>query len=94
MKTGAAKKRTHSEPEDGGQDSSPPSTPRPNPAKERKKAKLKTEDLLALVNSRFLQEKEMDLWCTITAIRTDGEEPGRDPHVRPVHGAWTGAAHQ
>jgi hypothetical protein len=54
MKTGAAKKRTRSEAEDVGQVSSPPSTPRPNPTKEWKKAKLQTEDLLALVNSRFL----------------------------------------
>jgi hypothetical protein len=29
----------------------------------RKKSKMKTEDLLALVNSGFLQEKEMDMWC-------------------------------
>jgi hypothetical protein len=28
--------------------------------------KLKTEDLLALVNSGFLREKEMDLWCAAT----------------------------
>jgi hypothetical protein len=41
---------------------SPPSSPHPNPAKEWKKSKLKTEDLLALVNSSFLREKEMDLW--------------------------------
>jgi hypothetical protein len=25
---------------------------------------MKTEDMLALVNSGFLQEKEMDMWCT------------------------------
>jgi hypothetical protein len=31
-------------------------------SKEWKKAKLKTEDLLALVNSGFLREKKMDLW--------------------------------
>jgi hypothetical protein len=62
MKTGAAKKRTRSEAEDVGQESSSPSTPHPNPAKEWKKAKLKTEDLLALVNNGFLREKEMDLW--------------------------------
>jgi hypothetical protein len=66
MKTSAGKKRTHSEAEDVGQVSSPPSTPRPNPTKEWKKVKLKTEDLLALVNSGFLQEKEMDLWRAAT----------------------------
>jgi hypothetical protein len=45
---------------------SPPSTRRPNSAKEWKKAKLKTEDLLTLVNSGFLREKEMDLWRAAT----------------------------
>jgi hypothetical protein len=63
-KTGASKKRSCNEVGDTGQSSSssPPSTP-PNPSKEWKKAKLKTEDLLALVNNGFLREKEMDLWC-------------------------------
>jgi hypothetical protein len=50
-KTGASKKTSHSEAEDASQASSPPSTPRPNSAKEWKKEKLKTKDLLALVNS-------------------------------------------
>jgi hypothetical protein len=65
-KTDTSKKRSHSEAEDADQASSPPSTPRPNPSKEWKKVKLKTEDLLALVNNGFLREKEMDLWCTAT----------------------------
>jgi hypothetical protein len=57
------KKRSHSESEGSGQESSPPTSPlHPNPSKERKKSKLKTEDLLALVNSGFLCEKEMGLW--------------------------------
>jgi hypothetical protein len=64
-KTGASKKRSRSEAEDASQVSSPPS-PCPNPVKEWKKAKLKTEDLLTLVNSGFLREKEMDLWRTTT----------------------------
>jgi hypothetical protein len=66
MKTSAGKKRTCSEAEGSAPESSPPSTPRPNPTKEWKKAKLNTEDLLALVNSAFLREKEMDLWRTAT----------------------------
>jgi hypothetical protein len=66
MKTGAGKKRTRSEVEGSAPESSPPSTPRPNPAKEWKKVKLKTKDLLALVNSGFLREKEMDLWHAAT----------------------------
>jgi hypothetical protein len=36
-------------------------SPHPNPDKEWKKSKLKTEDLLALVNNGFLREKEMNL---------------------------------
>jgi hypothetical protein len=65
-KADASKKRSRSEAEDVGQSSSPPSTPHHNPTKEWKKAKLKTEDLLTLVDSGFLREKEMDLWCTAT----------------------------
>jgi hypothetical protein len=61
-KTGGGKKRSRSESEGSAQESSPPASPHPNPAKEWKKSKLKTEDLLALVNSGFLREKEMDLW--------------------------------
>jgi hypothetical protein len=62
-KAGAGKKRSRSKSEGSAQESSPPtSLPHPNPAKEWKKSKLKTEDLLALVNSGFLREKEMDLW--------------------------------
>jgi hypothetical protein len=66
-KTGASKKRSRDEVDDASQSlSPPPPSPRPNPAKEWKKAKLKTEDLLTLVNSGFLREKEMDLWHTAT----------------------------
>jgi hypothetical protein len=63
-KAGARKKRSHSEAEGSAQVSSPPTSPlRPNPTKEWKKSKMKTEDLLALVNSGFLWENEMDMWC-------------------------------
>jgi hypothetical protein len=49
------KKRRRSESEGSAQELSPPtSPPHPNPAKEWKKSKTKTEDLLALVNSGFL----------------------------------------
>jgi hypothetical protein len=64
---GAGKKRSRSEAEGSARDSSPPtSPPRPNPNKEWKKSKAKTEDLLALVNSGFLREKEMDMWRAAT----------------------------
>jgi hypothetical protein len=59
---GARKKRSCSEAEGSAQVSSPPtSPPHLNPTKEWKKSKMKTEDLLALVNSGFLRE-EMDMW--------------------------------
>jgi hypothetical protein len=61
-KTHAGKKRSCSEAEGSAPESSPPYSPHPNSAKEWKKSKLKTKDLLALVNSGFLREKEMDLW--------------------------------
>jgi hypothetical protein len=64
-KTGwGGEKRSRGEAEGSAQESSLPSSPHPNPTKEWKKSKLKTKDLLALVNSGFLREKEMDLWCT------------------------------
>jgi hypothetical protein len=63
-KAGVGKKRSRSEAEGSAQGSSPPTFPlHPNPAKEWKKSKIKTEDLMALVNSGFLREKEMDMWC-------------------------------
>jgi hypothetical protein len=63
MKTGAGKKRSRDEAAGSTQGSTPStSPPRPNPNKERKESKAKTEDLLALVNSGFLREKEMDMW--------------------------------
>jgi hypothetical protein len=55
MKTGTGKKRSRDEAAGSARDSSPPtSPPRPNPNKEWKKSKAKTEDLLPLVNSGFL----------------------------------------
>jgi hypothetical protein len=38
------------------------SPPRPDPNREWKKSKAKTEDLLALLNSGFLRAKEVDMW--------------------------------
>jgi hypothetical protein len=40
----------------------PVSPPRPEPNREWKKSKAKNEDLLALLNSGFLREKEVDMW--------------------------------
>jgi hypothetical protein len=66
MKTDTGKKRSRDEAAGSAQGStSPTSPPRPNPNKERKKSKAKTEDLLELVNSGFLREKEMDMWHAV-----------------------------
>jgi hypothetical protein len=65
MKTGAGagKKRSCDEAVGSAQGLTPPTSPPcPNPNKEWKKSKAKTEDLLALVNSGFLWEKKMDMW--------------------------------
>jgi hypothetical protein len=35
---------------------------RADPSREWKKSKVKTEDLLALLNSGFIREKEVDMW--------------------------------
>jgi hypothetical protein len=60
---GAGKKRSRNEVEESAQGSTPrTSPPRPNPNKVLKKSKMKTEELLALVNRGFLREKEMDMW--------------------------------
>jgi hypothetical protein len=65
MKTGVGKRRSRDEATGSAQGSTPPaSPPRPNPNKEWKKSKAKTEDLLVLVNIGFLREKEMDMWRT------------------------------
>jgi hypothetical protein len=40
----------------------PMSPPRPDPSREWKKSKMKTEDLLAILNSGFIREKEVDSW--------------------------------
>jgi hypothetical protein len=58
MKTASGKKRSREEAVGSAAGSSPP---RPNPNREWKKSKAKTEDLLALLNSGFLREKEADM---------------------------------
>jgi hypothetical protein len=63
MKTAARKKRSREEAARSAKGSTPPvSPPRPNPNKELKNSKAKTEDLLVLLNSGFLREKEVDMW--------------------------------
>jgi hypothetical protein len=62
-KAAAGKKRAREEAVGSAMGVSPPvSPPRPDPNREWKKSKAKTEDLLALLNSGFLREKEVDMW--------------------------------
>jgi hypothetical protein len=57
------KKRAREEAAGSAAGTSPPvSPPRLDPNREWKKSKAKTEDLLALLNSGFLREKEVDMW--------------------------------
>jgi hypothetical protein len=57
------KKRSRDEAVGSTAGESPPmSPPRPDPNCEWKKSKAKTEDLLALLNSGFIQEKEVNMW--------------------------------
>jgi hypothetical protein len=63
MKTIDGKKRSREEAAGSAARASPPVSPlRPNPNQEWKKSKAKTEDLLALLNSGFLREKEVNMW--------------------------------
>jgi hypothetical protein len=62
-KVAGGKKRAHEEAAGSVAGTSPPvSLPWPDPNREWKKSKVKTEDLLALLNSGFLREKEVDMW--------------------------------
>jgi hypothetical protein len=65
-KAGAGKKRSRSEAEGSAQVSSS----RPNPTKEWKKSKMKTEYLLALVNSGFCGRKRWICGAPPRATRT------------------------
>jgi hypothetical protein len=65
LKTTGGKMRSREEATGSAMESSlPMSPPRTNPNQEWKKLKAKTEDLLALLNSGFLLEKEVDMWRT------------------------------
>jgi hypothetical protein len=87
MKTAGGKKRSRDEAAGSAAGTAPPmSPPRPDPNREWKKSKAKTEDLLALLNSRFIRENEVDMW-RVTArdpYPMEGEERRRDPDVRAL----------
>jgi hypothetical protein len=62
-KAAGGKKRSRDEAAGSAAGAAPPmSPPRPDPNREWKKSKATTEDLLALLNSGFIREKEVDMW--------------------------------
>jgi hypothetical protein len=62
-KAADGKNRAREEAAGSAAGTSPPvSPPWPDPNREWKTSKAKTEDLLALLNSGFLREKEVDMW--------------------------------
>jgi hypothetical protein len=66
-KTAGGKKRSREETAGSAAGLTPPVSPlRPNPIKEWKKSKAKSEDLLALLNRGLLR----DMWCAAREIRT------------------------
>jgi hypothetical protein len=59
----AGKKRGREEAAAAATGAAPPmSPPRADPSREWKKSKVKTEDLLTLLNSGFIKEKGVDMW--------------------------------
>jgi hypothetical protein len=60
-KAAGGKKRAREE-ATGSAAGTSPSLPWPDPKREWKKSKAKTEDLLAFINNGFLREKEVDMW--------------------------------
>jgi hypothetical protein len=62
-KAAGGKKRSREEGAGSAAGVAPPMSPlQPDPNSEWKKLKAKTEDLLALLNSGFIREKEVDMW--------------------------------
>jgi hypothetical protein len=63
VKAAGGKKRDREEATGSTAGTSPlVSPPGPDPNREWKKSKAKTGDLLTLLNSGFLREKEVDMW--------------------------------
>jgi hypothetical protein len=63
VKAVGGKNRSRDEATGSAAGASPPmSPPRPDPNRKWKKSKAKTEDPLALLNSGFIREKEVEMW--------------------------------
>jgi hypothetical protein len=66
--------------------SPPVSPPQPDPNRVCKKSKAKTEDLLALLNSGFLWEKDVDMW---RAAAGDPYPMEKNPDEIPMFARFT-----
>jgi hypothetical protein len=87
-KVAGGKKRGREEAAGSAVGTSPPvSPPRPDPNREWKKSKAKTEDLLALLNSGFLREKEVDIWRQRPQRRKRRRPPRLDWWTSPASSA-------
>jgi hypothetical protein len=79
-KAAAGKKRAREEAAGSAAGTPPVSPPRPDPNSKWKKSKAKTEDLLALLDSGFLREKEVDMWrATVGDPYPMEKNPGEIP---------------
>jgi hypothetical protein len=75
IKTAGKKRRRHEVAVAAAGAAPPMSPPRPDPSREWKKSKVKTEDLLALLNSGFIHEKEVDSWRAAAMEKSEDEIP-------------------
>jgi hypothetical protein len=69
MSKAGGKKRSRAEAAAAATGAVPPlSPPRADPSREWKKSKVKIEDLLTLLNSGFIREKEVDMRCALANL--------------------------
>jgi hypothetical protein len=86
-KAAGGKKRAREEAAGSAAGTSPPvSPPRPDPNREWQKSKAKTEELLALLNSGFLRENEVDMW---RAAAGDPYPMEKNPDEIPMFAQFT-----
>jgi hypothetical protein len=84
----AGKKRSREEAAAAATGAAPPmSPPRADPSREWKKSKVKTEDLLALLKSGFIREKEVDMWRAAAGDPYPMEKA--EDEVPMLRGSWS-----
>jgi hypothetical protein len=84
----AGKKRGREEAAAAATGAAPPmSPPQADPSREWKKSKVKTEDLLALLNSGFIREREVDMWRAAAGDPYPMEKA--EDEFRCLRGSWS-----